>query len=160
MTSISLKLLGTLLTVGCGAVCGLLSAQNERTRLSVLDAWIEVIDRIRSEIDLYLRPIDEIVVRLSPVLVRRASAGMQRSTLQGMLLAASPYLSQECRRLLGALLGELGTSYRQEQIKLCDSFLASLRREREKIRGEQPARLRLCTVLPLCIAAGIAILLW
>ena len=160
MMAIGLKILGAFLTVGSGVVCGAIAARRERTRLTVLEAWIELIERIRLEIDLYLRPLDEILSRVSPSLLLRVGAGTQRKTLQGMLLAAKPYLSNQSQRLIGTLLTELGTSYRHEQVKRCDEQLCALRREYENMRGELPARLRLCKTVCTCIAAGIAILLW
>ena len=157
---IGLKLLGAALTVGSGAVCGRLAAKRERLHLTVLEAWIELIDRIRTEIDLYLRPLDQILAHLTPPLLLRATAGIHRTTLQGALLAAIPYLSQEAHRQIEALLTDLGTSYRQEQLKRCEETLLALRREREQLCGDLPTRLRLCGTVSTCIAAGIAILLW
>lgn len=160
MTEIGLKIIGTALTVGSGIGCGMICAKRERTRLTVLDAWIGVIERIRLEIDLYLRPLKEIVDRIPSSLLLAAGANAPRFTLQGVLLAASPYLPDDARQMIGALLSDLGASYRHEQLKRCDTALFLLRREREKLSGELPARMRICRSVSCCIAAGIAILLW
>lgn len=160
MTAMTLKMIGAALTVGSGALCGMLAAGRERMRLTVLDAWIGLIDRIRTEIDLYLRPLDQILSHTSPSLLLGAGAGVHRTTLRGILLAATPYLSKEARQPLEGLLAALGTSYRHEQVKRCEETLMILRREREHLSAELPARLRLCGTLSTCIASGIAILLW
>lgn len=160
MTAHTWKIAGALLILGSGAVCGIFSARRERARLTLLDAWIDLIERIRTEIDLYLRPLDTILSHIEPTLLLRAGAGKQRSTLSGLLLAASPELSGEAQRLLQRLISELGTTYRPEQLRLCDEQLIALRRERERIFSALPARVRLCGTLAPCIAACLAILLW
>ena len=159
MTAIGLKLVGALLTVGSGTLCGMLIARQERMRLTVLEAWIGLIDRIRTEIDLYLRPLDRILSILPASLLLGAGAGQRRTTLQGLLLAATPYLPKDAHRQIESLISELGTSYRHEQVKRCEQALAALRREHERLHCELPARLRLCRTVATCLAFGVAILL-
>ena len=160
MTAIGLKIIGVILTVGSGCLCGIMAGNHEQRRILVLDGWIELIDRIRSDIDLYLRPLDEILAHAPPALLLRAGGGKRRTTLHGILLASAPYLSKESERRIGTLLTDLGNHYHNEQIKRCDEQLCALNRELERMRGELPARLRLCRTASTCLAAGIAILLW
>jgi hypothetical protein len=70
------------------------------------------------------------------------------------------YLEPEAERLLTTLTGELGSTYRAEQVNRCDHYLTALTEERKKLMDTLPARLRATCTLCICCAVGAAILLW
>jgi hypothetical protein len=70
------------------------------------------------------------------------------------------YLEPESERLLTTLTGELGTTYRAEQVARCDYYVTALTEERKKLNDTLPARLRSTCTLCICCAIGAAILLW
>ena len=146
---IGIKLLGSLLIVCAGGMAAATVARFERRRLSVLDAWIDLLIHVRGQIDCYLK-----------TLLAACSPSGQTDSLAELLQGALPYLDAEGRRLLSSLVRELGSSYREEQIKRCDYYIHALQVCREKVAQALPARLKMGTTVSLCIAIGAAILLW
>ena len=81
-------------------------------------------------------------------------------SLRALFQASFPYLDRESRRLLSSLLREIGSSYREEQLKRCDFYLDALRMRREKIFEELPSRLKTGVAISICTALGVTVLLW
>lgn len=157
---VALKLFGCLLILSSGALAAITAARHEQKRLSVLDGWIDLIFYIRTQIDCYLMPLNDILAGADRELLRACMAGESVVGLNTMLQNSQFYLSSETRRLLSAFVREIGSSYREEQVKRCDYYLSALRSIREKQKEDLPARVRVCVALCLCVAFGIAILLW
>ncbi len=157
---LTLRLLGGALMLGAGIALSYLLIHRERTRLSVLNAWVELITYIRTQIDCFLTPLDEILANADPALLRDCMFRGEACTLKGLLQASRPYLDDETARQLTAFVKELGGSYRDEQVKRCDYYLHALRTLREARAAQLPQRTRLCATLCLCGTAGVLILLW
>ena len=155
-----LKFFGVLLILSVGIFAAFVSVQYEKKRLTVVDGWIDLILYIRGQIDCYLMPIDRILTLADRDLLRACSVGKPVTTLTQALRGAIPYLDPESRRLLSALARELGSSYREEQLKRCDYYLQALQRQRERLEQALPNRIKLGTTVCLCVAIGAAILLW
>ena len=146
-----------LLSIGTYSACRIM--RYERQRLNVLDAWIELILYIRTEIDYHLTPLDEIVLSAPRRLTDRLG-GKAPKNLTALLLQSGSYLNVSAYEQIEMLIGKLGTTYREEQIKLCDYRLSMLRSLRERTAAELPMRQKRGMTLSLCAALGIAILLW
>ncbi|MBQ7347378.1 MAG: hypothetical protein IJW55_05425 [Clostridia bacterium] len=153
-----LKLLGGFLILFAGGSAAIAAVRREKKKLAVLDAWIELLSYIRGQIDLYLMPMEQILSGADKALFD--ILGSQAKTLTACLEASLPHLDNESRRLLTSWIKESGSTYREEELKRCDFYLASLRRRREKLAAEQPSRLKLAVALHLCLSLGTAILLW
>ena len=154
------KLLGCLLVLSAGGLAAFSSVQYEKRRLSVLDGWIGLVFYIRSQIDCYLTPLNEILNGADRELLRACMGDGHCRDLQGILQNSQLYLGSEAQRLLSAFVRELGSSYREEQVKRCDYYITSLRTLRDKQMEELPAKIRVSVAICLCIAFGVAILLW
>ncbi len=157
---VTLKLLGCLMILSAGGLAAFSAVKYERRKLSVLDGWIDLIFHIRTQIDCYLMPLNEILEGTDRELLHACMGDGAAGGLDTLLQNSQLYLGKEARRLLSAFVREIGTSYREEQVKRCDYYIASLRSLREKQMEELPARTRVCVALCLCAAFGIAILLW
>lgn len=155
-----LKLLGVFLIIAAGALAALTAVRLEKRKISVLDAWIDLIFYIRSQIDCYLMPLGEILAGTDRTLIRACLCTVPHPNLTALYHSSQFYLDNETRRLICAFIREIGGGYREEQLRRCDYYTATLRRIREKKAEELPARIRLCTAICLCVAAGAAILLW
>ena len=155
-----LKLFGSLLLLLAGCFAAQITSRKLQKSLAVTDAWLELIRLIRGQIDCYLLPLEAILASADPALLTRAGAGSYDRSLPALLSKAHPLLSPEVEQLLRSFIRELGTSYRDEQLKRCDYYLTVLQDKRDLIASALPARLRLCRALSLCVAAGSAILLW
>lgn len=155
-----MKLLGGLLILAVGGVAAYGTSKYERKRLAVLDGWIDLIVYIRSQIDCYLMPLNEILQCGDRTVLDACMSPANATDLGAILDASSLYLDGERLRLLKNFVQETGSSYREEQLRRCDYYITALRTQREKIASELPARRRLCVTLCLCVACGTAILLW
>ena len=154
------KLLGSILILTAGVLTAQHTIAKERRRLAVLDGWVELLVYIRSQIDCFLTPVGEILEHADPALLRACTAGSVPRSLPQLFSAALPYLDPTCRRLLGGMIREIGSNYREEQLKRCDYYLAALQSRRDTVAASLPSRQKLCRALCICIAAGGAILLW
>ena len=155
-----LKLLGCLLILTAGGIAALMTVAYEKKRIALLEGWIDLIFHIRNQIDCYLTPIGEILATTDRELMSACMGNAADKSPTALLNRCSVYLSDEARRLLTAFSREIGSSYREEQVKRCDYYMEALRRLREKELEALPARMRVRSVICLCLSAGIAILLW
>ena len=155
-----LKFLGALLILSVGIFAAFVSVQYEKKRLSVVDGWIDLILYIRGQIDCYLMPIDSILSEGDRALFEACMSPSNAADLPAILNASEIYLDGDAKRTLDSFVREIGAGYREEQLKRCDFFIASLRLQREKIAAALPLRIRLCATLCICIALATAILLW
>lgn len=158
--TVTLKILGAILIIGMGALAAKTGMTHEKKKLAVLDGWLGLLLYVRGQIDCYLMPLDEILSSADKDLLHAAGAGHPPTSWEGLLRAAMPYLGKESARLLTSFTRELGTSYREEQLRRCDYYLVALEKERDRLAATLPARLKLCTATSLCTAIGTAILLW
>ncbi len=155
-----LKFLGALLIVAVGIFAALVSVQYEKRRLTVVDGWVDLILYIRGQIDCYLMPIGDILSGGDRALLEACMSPANAADLPAILASCEIYLDGDAKRTLESFVREIGAGYREEQIKRCDFFIASLRTQREKIAAALPLRVRLCVTLCICIALATAILLW
>ena len=157
---IGVKLLGTLAILAVGGTVALRGVENERERLAVLDAWLELLQTIRREIDCYQRPINEILMGCDSHLRRTCGAGKDAETIQELLTASAPLLDGEARHLLEHFAKEAGGSYREEELRRCDFYTNALRDRRNALAEAHPMRVKLTVTLSLSAALGTVILLW
>lgn len=155
-----LKFLGAVLILTVGIFAAFVSVQYEKKRLAVVDGWIDLILYIRSQIDCYLMPLDDILSGGDRALFEACMSPSNAADLPAILDASGIYLDGDGKRLIESFVREIGAGYREEQLKRCDFFISSLRTQREKIAAQLPLRVRLCATLCICIALATAILLW
>lgn len=151
-----IKLFGVGLILSTGLAGAFLSSRFERRRLAVTDGWIALIGTIRGQVDCYLRPIGEILAGCDSELIRAGGT----TDLQSVFRASSRYLTEPSRRAVSLFVGEIGESYRAEQLKSCERCLLILQSEREKLAAQLPATVRTRGALCLCSALAVAVLLW
>ncbi len=156
-----LKWMGCILLLSAGGSFALCSVRREKKKLTVLDGWIDLIFYIRTQIDCYLTPLGELLAAASPAMLTACTAeGEAVPELEGLLEKARCHLGGESERLLSGFVREIGTGYREEQVKRCDYYLALLREEREKLQTELPQKNRVTVALSVCSAIAVSILLW
>ncbi len=156
------KALGIALILGSGCLSARRFQRVQRQQLCVLDAWLELLFYIREQIDCFLTPQAELLKHADPSLLQRCAGNAEVAPhqLHALLACATPYLSTESRRLLHTFLSELGSSYREMQVKRCDRYLAELEQLRDQAASEISKKLRTGIALRICGAMGIAVMLW
>lgn len=155
-----LKLAGGLAVLFSGVLAAHLSVRRERERLLLLDAWIALLYYLRGQIDCFMTPLDEILRGVDGALLEKIAPGGASETLDGLLAACAERIDPEALRLLRALLSELGSTYREEQIKRFDYYLSELDRVRRRLADELPGRVRMTRTLYVCAAGALTLLLW
>ncbi|MBQ5833443.1 MAG: hypothetical protein IIW36_01400 [Clostridia bacterium] len=155
------KLLGSILILLSGSAAAFCAVRYESARIRILDAWIDLILFIRGQIDCYLTPLDEILQKANAALPESALLGhASPKSLDALLHQSKLYLCADTHRLLTAFVREIGSSYREDQLKQCDYYIQALRSQREQLASQLPSRTKLSATLCLCLALGTAILLW
>ena len=69
------------------------------------------------------------------------------------------WLPDEACALLCDFSKDLGTTYREEQLRCCDYYLSRLCPICEKLRAEQPRRIRLAWLLPIALCTALILML-
>ena len=156
----ALKLLGVLAMLLSGGIGAWSAVCYERRRLRVLDGWLDMIRHLRSQIDCYLMPLDEILSKSDEAILRACACRTPHPSLPSLLASSRSYLGEESGRLIASFVKEIGGSYREEQLRRCDYYITALRTERNKLAESLPSRIRLSVSLCLCASIGAFILLW
>ena len=153
------KLLGGALLLSVGALAAYQRSRAERQRLAVLDAWIDLLLALRAEIDRYLTPIDRFFARADKrTLQTLGNAGAK--SLAELIPHTLPFLTADVQKQLSDFARDLGDCYREEQIRRCEDCITSIRRYREAVASELPARHKIGITMSLSAALGLVILLW
>ena len=165
------KVIGTVVLLLAGGYISAAMTRFERRRLRVLDGYISLIYYVKGQIDCYAMPLSDILARADPAIIAACLGRDSPDALPPLPTNGEPplpalvkesrlYLEPESERLLTTLTGELGTTYRAEQVARCDYYVTALTEERRKLNDTLPARLRATCTLCICCAIGAAILLW
>ena len=157
---ILIKSIGVGLILTAGSFASYTAVRYEKRKLSVLDAWIDLIFHIRGQIDCYLTPLNEILACADRDLLLSCMCRTPHPNLKTLFASSSPYLGGESKRLLTAFIREIGGSYREEQLRRCDYYINALRAIRDKLAADLPSRIKLYVTVSLCAALGAAIILW
>ncbi len=152
--------MGGLILLGTGGFAAFKAITYEKKKLSVTDGWLELLFYIRTRIDCHLTPIEQIFEEASPALLHACMGQDTDKTPAQLLKHSKAYLEEESVRLLDSFSREIGSCYREEQVKRCDYFISALRKIRDKQIAELPAKLKTRGALCMCGAVGLAILLW
>ena len=154
------RILGACTVLGIGILAAWSTAQKEHKRLLVLEAWISLLYYVRNQIDCFSLPLHQILSTADRSVLNTLAHGCENPSLEKLRLSSAPFLDAECQKLLNGLIDELGTSYRQEQVKRCDYYLKELQLHRDKAKQSLPMRQKMLVTLHLCAGLGAVILLW
>ena len=159
-TTLIWKVLGMTLLLGAGGLTAHRLSHYERKRIAVMNGWLDLLYYIRTGIDCYLTPLEELFSKAPASLLRACMGDNSLQTPNALLRRSKPYLDRESADLLESFAREIGGCYRDEQVRRCDYYIATLRALRDKQKSELPGRLRTRTMLCVCGAFGLAIMLW
>ena len=141
----------------------LLFSNMQSRRQKNLECFLLLIRFIESEISCYQTPLDDIYRRFDGDALERCgfSAVLREKGLKEALVECKEALclSDEEYRLLLDFSGELGKSYREEQLRGCDYYRRMLESYCNEGRQELPARLKLCRSLTLTGGLLLVVLL-
>lgn len=156
------KILGAgLILTSSLAVC-MQGRAYEKRRLAQLGAYIELLTYIKNQIECYLLPIDKIIDRADPTLLRQCGIVGKQSTVReasggSLLIPESVYRGSRLSELLERFCKEFGAVYGEEQIKACERYIGELTQEYKNLGEKQnkDAHMR----LTLLVSASLSLIL-
>ena len=128
--------------------------------LARVDAYLSLLKYVRTQIDCYALPIGEIFGRCSEELLYTCGWSQKGSpSTVDELFSCNKISDKEAKNVIFEFCSDFGRSYREEQLKRCDSCINSLEKCRERLAGEVPNKKKLNLTLCLSASAALIILL-
>ncbi len=151
--------LGAGVIFACGIFAGLFFAAYERRRVLQAEGFLSLLRVIRMQIDCFSMPVSRILAECDRTLLADCGVSGTPKDFKALLGSTRLYLSEEICRLLADFAGRLGASYREEQLRCCEYYLARLAPYCDTLRAEQPRRERMALILPPALSVALILLL-
>ena len=153
------KIVGAALVVLGGWLLGDGVCRRERVLCDQIRGAATLMRYIRSQIDIYLLPIGDIVLNCDGEL--RGLCGISGFDVseRGVAVRGSSMLDEASRNGLDEYFKQAGRGDRASELKLCDHYISFFDERYQALSRECPRRCRLAMTLCLCGAAGVALLL-
>lgn len=155
----SFKPLGLFFLLGSGLLAGVMLVAFEQKRYRQAEGFLSLLRHIRLQIDCFSLPVSRILSTLPPQIRETCDIPANAHDFPELLANTRLLLPAEACELLSSFAKELGSSYREEQLRLCDYYTARLVPYCERICQEHSRRVRLALILPIALAAALALLL-
>ncbi len=153
-----LKLIGSgILLIAAWRFSELLN-EKERRRLERLEGFVALLRFFRLQIDCYCVPVGEIFRRCDIKVLSACGCTEVPKDFEGFI-SHIPMPEEEASLLLGSFCAELGSSYREEQLKSCDYHIMKFCELRDRAAERVKKQKRLNTTLCITAAATAVILL-
>lgn len=151
--------LGVGVILCCGIFSGLFFAAFERRRLEQAEGFLSLLRLIRLQIDCFSAPVSRILAQCDKSVLAACGITTPQTDFKALLLDTKLYLSEEMCRLLTDFAGRLGGSYREEQLRCCEYYLARLAPYCDALRAELPKHERMALFLPPALSVALILLL-
>ena len=154
-----IKLIGAVLLLATAFAISRILNKNEDQKLLRLDGLCALLRFFRIQIDCYCAPVGEIFLRCDEGVLQSCGVFMRPRDFESFL-ASLPLCDQSAVQILSSFCAELGSSYREEQLKSCDYHIAKLCELRDATAIRVKNQKRLNTTLCLTATASAVILLF
>ena len=155
-----IKLLGGTLLAVSGCLAAVMLRLYHKRRIETLDGLISLILFIKGQVDCYARPIGEILSSIPKEILRDCGVTVIPESLSDVPGGARIYLDEECLRLFTSFAAEFGKSFREEQVRRCDHYIAALGERRMGYETKALAQGRAGGAICVCVSLCLLILLW
>ena len=153
------KWMGLCLLLLCGVAGGVMLVRYERRRYAQAEGFLTLLRTVRLDIDCFSMPVERILKQCDPHLLADCGVTRPPEDFAVLLREANLCLPREICRLLWDFSAQLGSSYREEQLRCCDYYLARLAPFCDKLRAELPKREKTAFLLPVAVAAVLLLML-
>ncbi|MBQ9802266.1 MAG: hypothetical protein IJW51_04270 [Clostridia bacterium] len=153
------KWLGIGLILLCGIFAGVCFAAFERRRVAQAEGFLALLRLIRLQIDCFSMPVGHILAACDKEVLSACGATAVPADLGTMLATTRLYLSEDICRLLREFASRLGGSYREEELRCCDYYLARLAPYCDVLRADLARRERMALLLPPALSVAVILLL-
>lgn len=155
-----IKLIGGFFICAAGGILTLSLCRFHRKRLETLDGLISLIYYIKGQVDCYARPISGILSTMSPEILRDCNCPEGAMSLEEIVDESRIFLDRDTFRLLTTFAAEFGSTFREEQTRRCEHYIAVLRDRRAIVADRLSAEMRSHSAVCICVALCLMILLW
>lgn len=140
----------------CGAWAAYLLNSRVRTSVICVEAVISLIRFLRSEIECFSMPIPRALERCPKEILDGCGYkdDVPPSTPSDLLGGVSDSVAQA---QLSRFCDEIGKGYRDEQLSLCDYYLAIFEERRRELAEQLPAKRKMNCAL--CVSSALAIVI-
>ncbi len=153
------KFIGAVLVVIGGWLFGDTLCRRERLRCEQVGNTAELIRYIRSQINIYLSPLGEVVLNCDRDFVQACGIESFDVSDGGVRWQGADVIDEASRHSLSEYFERAGRGDRASELKLCDHYISFFDGRYQLLSRECPRRCRLIMTLCLCGAAGVALLL-
>ncbi len=152
------KALGAIFLLSASVLAGLLARRFFRLRYKQALGFLALLQHTRRQIDCFSAPIRQILSSCDPEVLSDIGATGEVDDFSE-LVSGELYLSEQICELLGRFCGELGKGYREDQLRACDYYIATLSPYCDELRKELVRCEKMAVFLPPAIAAIVVLLL-
>lgn len=154
-----IKIIGGIIVMFGGYMIYRIMNRAEKKKLEQLDGIIALLRFIRLQIDCYLIPVREILRRCDKKILEKCGASGESEDFASLVMTLDPMPDKEIMGILRSYSGELGSSYRDEQLRSCDRYISMLTKYRDELAEEAKKKQKSSLAVCLCASAGLIILI-
>ena len=155
----SFKPIGLFFLLGSGVLIGVMLMHFEQKRCRQAEGFLALLRHIRLQIDCFSLPVAKILTTLPPQIREMCDIPQNARDFPALLAQTNLLLPPEACELLLSFGRDLGSSYREDQLRLCDYYTTRLSPHCERLHTELSRRIRLALALPIALSAALALLL-
>ena len=153
------KWLGAVSIFACGIFVGGCLSAFHRRRLAQAEGFLALLRLIRLQIDCFSMPVSRILAECDREILVACGTEAVPGDFKALLQSVHLYLPEEMCRLLEDFSARLGGSYREEELRCCDYYLARLTPSCDALRTELGSRERVALFLPPALSVALILLL-
>ena len=156
------KLIGSIVLVGAGVGSYLEMQKFQKKRVYQLNAFIDLIEYIKNQVECFLLPFDIILRKCDPKILSACGIECETSTIKSMkeLISSTVfYCDDEIVEILTGFADSFGKAYSKEQIASCEYCRSELLKKREKLLEKDSKNKKIQLALCLSISFSLIILL-
>lgn len=117
-------------------------SDSQKSRLKNLEVLIDLVRYIQTQIDCFMLPVDKIILEYTSANNSQISEALKKSKLSESCENLKPIIDKEEYEAFLSLSKSLGRGYRDEQIKLCEICLNSLKDIYEKHKSDMQSKIK------------------
>ena len=153
-----MKIGGVVLLLGCGGMWAGMKNRDERSDLTRVAAFGEMLVLIGGRIEDLCLPLDEILASLPSSLL--SACDMASGDMACLYTSMGRVCDREASDILGQVTAQLGRGTREDQVRLCRSAAERLQRCHERMAAAWTKNARARVTLTVSAILGGIILLW
>ena len=131
----------------------------EKKKTIQINAYLKLLSYIKAQIECYMLPIDMVLMKCDGSLIYDCGfyEDERPKSFNELLDNSKFYIDNEMLEKLCAFSRELGTSYAEDQLKLCERYISDLNIMYEKYKTQRTKDKKLS--LAICLSTSLSLIL-